>query len=142
MKAILGRKVGMTQVFTEKGEVVPVTVIEAGPCYVTQVRTIEKDGYSAVQLGFDQVEQKRLTKGELGHLRSANAVPLRSLREFRAYKNDAIDWQAGDKVLADVFAVGDVVDILAGGYAQEVIAAFKFVQIMFFAFEQHAARLS
>ncbi len=111
MKGIIGRKIGMMQVFTEKGNVVPVTVIEAGPCYVTQVRTVEKDGYAAVQLGFDEVKPRRLTKGELGHLRTKNVVSLRTLREFRAYRNDKIEWQVGQKIVADVFAAGDVIDV-------------------------------
>lgn len=111
MKGIIGRKIGMMQVFTEKGNVVPVTVIEAGPCYVTQVRTVEKDGYAAVQLGFDEVKPRRLTKGELGHLRTKNVVSLRTLREFRAYRNDKIEWQVGQKIVADVFAAGDVINV-------------------------------
>jgi len=111
MKGIIGRKIGMTQVFTDKGNVVPVTVIEAGPCYVIQIRTLEKDGYASVQLGFDEVKPKRLTKGELGHLRKKNLAPLRTLREFRAFRNDKIEWQVGQKISADVFAAGDVVDV-------------------------------
>ena len=99
------------QIFTEKGHVVPVTVIEAGPCHVTQVRTVEKDGYSSVQLGFGEVKPRRLTKGELGHLSAKKVLPLRTLREFRAYRNDKIEWQVGQKITADVFAAGDVVDV-------------------------------
>ena len=91
MKGIIGRKIGMMQVFTEKGQVVPVTVIEAGPCYVIQMRTLEKDGYVSVQLGFDEVKPRRLTKGELGHLSTKKLLPLRTLREFRAYRNDKIE---------------------------------------------------
>ncbi len=111
MKSLIGKKIGMTQIFTEKGNVVPVTVIEAGPCFVTQVRTMDKDGYSAVQLGFEEVKPRRLTKGELGHLRKQKIAPLRTLREFRAYRNDKIEWQVGQKLTADVFAAGDVVDV-------------------------------
>jgi large subunit ribosomal protein L3 len=83
MAAIIGRKIGMTQLFREGGPRVPVTVIEAGPCPVTAVRDRERDGYAAVQLGFDEVEERRLTKGELGHLRKSGAAPLRTLVEFR-----------------------------------------------------------
>lgn len=111
MKGIIGRKIGMTQVFTDKGNIVPVTVIEAGPCYVIQIHTLEKDGYASVQLGFDEVKPNRLTKGELGHLRKKNLAPLRTLREFRAFRHDKIEWQIGQKITADVFAAGDVVDV-------------------------------
>lgn len=111
MKGILGRKVGMTQLLTERGVVVPVTVIEAGPCYVTQIKTTEKDGYSAIQLGYQETKPKRLTKGEVGHLRrrNANLPALRILREFRL-KNVA-DYKVGQKILADMFIVGVLVDI-------------------------------
>ena len=111
MKGIVGRKVGMTQLLTEKGVVVPVTVIEAGPCYVTQVKTAEKDGYTAIQLGYQETKPKRLTKGETGHLRrrNANLPALRILREFRV--KNAADYRVGQKVLADMFIVGEFVDV-------------------------------
>ena len=83
LKGLIGKKIGMTQIFDETGVAIPVTLIEAGPCYVTQVRTPEKDGYSAVQLGFEEVKPKRLTGGELGHLKRKDLPPLRFLREFR-----------------------------------------------------------
>ena len=83
MAALLGKKIGMTQLFAEDGKVDRVTVIEAGPCHVTAIRTHERDGYEAVQLGFDEVKEKRLTKGELGHLKKADAPALRHLVEFR-----------------------------------------------------------
>ncbi len=82
-KGLIGKKIGMTQIFDENGAAVPVTLIEAGPCYVTQVRTPDQDGYSAVQLGFVEVKPKRLTGGEMGHLKRNNVPPLRFLREFR-----------------------------------------------------------
>lgn len=112
VKGILGRKVGMTQVLTARGTVVPVTVIEAGPCYVTLIKTAEKDGYTAVQLGYTETKPRRLTKGEVGHLRKRNAnLPmLRVLREIRV--RDAGDVQVGQKLLADVFAAGERVDIM------------------------------
>lgn len=111
MKGILGRKVGMTQLLTARGTVVPVTVIEAGPCYVTLVKTLEKDGYTAVQLGYQETKPRRLTKGEVGHLRrrNANLPSLRVLREIRM--KNIVDFQVGQKLLADVFAAGERVDV-------------------------------
>lgn len=111
MKGILGRKVGMTQLLTEKGVVVPVTVIEAGPCFVTQIKTPERDGYSAIQLGYQETKPRRLTRGEIGHLRrrNANLSALRVLREIRM-KNTA-DFTVGQKLLADIFAAGERVDV-------------------------------
>lgn len=111
MKGILGRKVGMTQLLTAKGTVVPVTVIEAGPCFITQIKTLEKDGYTAVQLGYEETKPKRLTKGELGHIRrrNANTPALRVLREIRV--NALTDYTVGQKLLADVFAAGERVDV-------------------------------
>jgi large subunit ribosomal protein L3 len=109
VKAILGKKVGMTQVFNEQGEAVPVTVIEAGPCYVTQIKTLERDGYEAVQLGFEEVKPQRLSGGEKGHLDRNNVPPLRHVREFRMRD---IDVEEGQRLLADVFEVGDWVDVI------------------------------
>ncbi len=108
VNGLLGRKVGMTQIFTADGRVVPVTVIEAGPCYVTQIRTVENDGYQAVQLGFEAV--KRVTGPARGHLQRAKAPMLRHLREFRAA--DVADVALGQKVDASVFRVGDLVDVV------------------------------
>ncbi len=112
MKGILGRKVGMTQVILDNGEVVPVTVIEAGPCYITQVRTEERDGYRAVQLGFEETKRKHLTKGQLGHLNKNNLPPLRHLREFRLSSRDETDYEIGDMIKADVFEPGERVDVV------------------------------
>ena len=110
LKGLIGKKIGMTQIFDEAGLAIPVTLIEAGPCYVTQVRQPAADGYSAVQLGFDEVKPKRLTGGELGHLKRNNLPPLRFLREFRD-KNPEL--QEGDKVTVDtVFNVGEHVDVI------------------------------
>jgi len=111
MKGILGRKVGMTQIFDEKGNVIPVTVIEAGPCWVTQVRTAERDGYVAIQLGFGETKPKRLTQGQIGHLKRNNLAPLRYLREFRI-KNGDVDVQEGQQIKADVFTPGERVDVI------------------------------
>ncbi len=108
LKGLLGKKIGMTQIFDDDGVAIPVTLIEAGPCYVTQVRKPEVDGYSAVQLGFGEIKPKRLTGGELGHLKQNNLPPLRFLREFRA-KDPEI--QEGAQLKADVFALGERVDV-------------------------------
>ena len=107
MRGILGRKVGMTQLYDASGAVVPVTIIDAGPCYVTQVKTIDTDGYNAVQVGYDEVPERKLTKGERGHLSKATAPTLRELREFR-YEN-APTYALGDVIKADVFKEGDIV---------------------------------
>ncbi len=110
-KGLIGKKIGMTQIFDESGAAIPVTVIEAGPCFVTQVRTPEHDGYAAVQLGFEEVHQKKLTGGELGHLKrdNLNMPPLRILREFRTKEAGV---KAGEKVDVTSFAVGEHVDVI------------------------------
>lgn len=110
MKGLIGRKVGMTQIFDEAGRSLPVTLIEAGPCYVTQVRQPLRDGYSAVQLGFGEAPARRLAGGELGHLTRSQLPPLRFLREFRL--PDSGELKEGDKVTVAVFAVGDRVDVI------------------------------
>jgi len=109
LKGLICRKIGMTQIFDEQGVACPVTIIEAGPCYVTQIRTPEKDGYSAVQLGFGELHPKRLTGGELGHLKTREIPPLRFLREFRSKK---VDVNIGDKVTVEAFDVGERVDVI------------------------------
>jgi large subunit ribosomal protein L3 len=108
LKGLIGKKVGMTQIFDEQGVAQPVTIIEAGPCFVTQVRNSEKDGYSAIQLGFGEVHPKRLSGGELGHLNSKNLSPLRYLREFRSKESVNV----GDKLTVDAFTVGEKVDVI------------------------------
>ena len=108
-KAIIGKKVGMTQIFDEAGKVIPVTVIEAGPCTVVQKKTEEKDGYNAVQLGYGDVADKKLTKPELGHLKKAGEARKRTLKEFKLANCDALN--VGDEVKVDVFAEGDRVDV-------------------------------
>src|SRR3954449_11634496 len=108
MPAILARKLGMTQVFTEEGNVERVTVLEAGPCPVTGIRTLERDGYEAVQLAFGAVKEKHLTKAELGHLRKADAPPSKHLAEFR---DEAGELQVGDLVRADTFEAGQRVKV-------------------------------
>ena len=108
-QAIIGKKVGMTQIFGEKGEVIPVTVIEAGPCYVVQKKTVENDGYAAVQLGFETVKEKKLSKPEIGHLKKAGVGMLKVLKEFRYDDDSAMN--VGDTVTADVFKAGDRIDV-------------------------------
>jgi large subunit ribosomal protein L3 len=109
MKGIIGRKLGMTQIFDESGIVTPVTIIEAGPCFVTQVRTPERDGYSAIQLGFEEAKPKRLTGGELGHLRKHQLPSLRFLREV--HMEDVSGYTEGQRVTVDIFQPGEVVDV-------------------------------
>jgi len=118
MSAILGKKLGMTQIFREDGEVVPVTVIEAGPCPVTAIRREERDGYSAVQLAFDEVKESKLTKAELGHLAKADAPPMRVLVEFRDAEIPAAEGEEGDgevklgqQVTVDAFEEGQKVKV-------------------------------
>ncbi len=108
LKGLIGKKIGMTQIFDDKGVAHPVTIIEAGPCYVTQVRLPERDGYAAVQLGFGEIHPKKLAAGELGHLKTNNLSPLRFLREFRTKETANI----GDKLTVDVFQVGENVDVV------------------------------
>jgi large subunit ribosomal protein L3 len=109
LKGLIGKKIGMTQIFDEQGVAQPVTLIEAGPCYVTQIRQPEKEGYSAVQLGFGEINPKRLTGGELGHLKANEIPPLRILREFRV-KNPEL--AIGEKVTVETFTLGERVDVI------------------------------
>ena len=108
-KAIIGKKVGMTQIFDESGKVIPVTVVEAGPCVVTQKKTVETDGYVAVLVGFGAVAEKKLSKPEAGHLKKAGVAPKKYLKEFKL--DGAADMNVGDEVKADTFASGDKIDV-------------------------------
>ena len=108
MAALLGKKLGMTQVFQEDGRVERVTVVEAGPCHVTGIRTFERDGYEAVQLAFGAVKEKALNKPLLGHLKKADAPALKTVKEFR---DEAAEWQVGDTVTVEVFEKGDTVKV-------------------------------
>lgn len=108
-KAILGTKVGMTQIFGENGVVIPVTVVQAGPCVVVQKKTVETDGYDAVQVGFGEVKEKHLTKPQMGHFKKANVANKKYLREFRL--SDISGLNVGDEIKADVFAAGDKIDV-------------------------------
>ena len=108
MKAIIGKKIGMTQIFDEKGTVIPVTAIQAGPCVVAQVKTVETDGYNAVQLGFGEIKDKHINKPEAGHFKKAGITNKKHLREFRV---NSIDVAVGDEVKVDVFAAGEKIDV-------------------------------
>lgn len=109
-KAIIGRKLGMTQVFSVDGKVIPVTVVEAGPCPVVQLKTVEKDGYQAVKLGFDEVKEGDLNKPELGQFKKAGVAPQKVLKEFRL--QDVAAYEIGKTVTVDTFAAGDKVDVV------------------------------
>ncbi|MFR1809235.1 MAG: 50S ribosomal protein L3, partial [Pygmaiobacter massiliensis] len=108
-KGIIGKKLGMTQLFDEKGKVVPVTIIEAGPCVVVQKKTVESDGYEAVQLGYGDISAKKVSKPAKGHFDKADVAPKRTLREFRLDDISAVT--VGDIVKADTFAAGDHIDV-------------------------------
>ncbi|MEG0769385.1 MAG: 50S ribosomal protein L3 [Ruthenibacterium sp.] len=121
-KGIIGKKIGMTQIFDENGKVVPVTVVEAGPCTVVQKKTVESDGYVAVQLGFGDIAAKKVTKPAKGHFDKAEVAPKKMLREFRLADITAIN--IGDIIKADVFASGDSIDVVGTskgkGYAGSI----------------------
>ena len=108
-KALIGKKLGMTQIFDENGVAIPVTVIEAGPCTVVQVKTTETDGYDAVQLGYGEVKENKVNKPEKGHFTKGNVKPTKHLREFRV--DNASEVKVGDEIKVDIFAEGDTVDI-------------------------------
>ena len=108
-KALIGKKIGMTQIFDEKGKVVPVTVVEAGPCVVSQVKTVETDGYTAIQMGFGDIKPKHVTKPLQGHFKKADVAPKRILKEFRF--DDCSAFELGQIIKADVFETGDKVDV-------------------------------
>ncbi|MEF9989810.1 MAG: 50S ribosomal protein L3 [Christensenellaceae bacterium] len=109
MKAILGEKIGMTQIFSEDGRVIPVTVVKAGPCVVVQKKTVETDGYNAVQVGYGDIKEKNVNRPTKGQYKKISAAPMRYMREFRA--NDEIDIEAGAQIKADVFEKGEMIDV-------------------------------
>ncbi len=123
LKGLIGRKIGMTQIFDESGRAIPVTLLEAGPCFVSQVKDVETDGYSAVQLAFGEVKPKRLSKAELGHLKTNNLPPVRVLREFRTKKIE--DVNPGDELKASVFAAGEYVDVIGTSKGKGFAGAMK-----------------
>ena len=122
-KGIIGKKVGMTQIFDEKGNVVPVTVVEAGPCVVVQKKTVENDGYAAVQLGFGDLRPAQVNKPMQGHFNKSDVAPKRTLREFRFADCDSVN--VGDIVKADTFAVGDHVDVVGTSKGKGYAGAIK-----------------
>jgi len=111
MNGIIGKKIGMTQLFDTEGNCIPVTVVQAGPCFVTQIKSPERDRYSAVQLGFESVPERKLNKPEKGHLERSGVSPLRTLREFRVSEEDAAALTLGQQVDVSMFKPGDFVDI-------------------------------
>jgi len=111
MKAILGEKIGMTQVFTEDGRVVPVTVVKAGPCVIVQKKTVETDGYNAIQVGFGEIKEKNVNKPRKGHFAKVKAVPTRYLREFLT--GEPSELEAGSEIKADIFEAGEKIDVSA-----------------------------
>ncbi|MFN2196729.1 MAG: 50S ribosomal protein L3 [Anaerolineales bacterium] len=121
-KGLIGKKIGMTQIFDDSGAAIPVTIIEAGPCYVTQMRSVGNDGYDAVQLGFQEVHPRRLTGGELGHLKRKELPPLRFLREFRVKDGDL---KIGEKLTVEVFAKDDMVDVIGTSKGKGFAGAVK-----------------
>jgi large subunit ribosomal protein L3 len=122
-KGILGKKLGMTQVFTEEGNVVPVTVIQAGPCVVLQKKDVENDGYVAVQLGFDEKKEKNTTKPALGHVKKAGTTPKRYIKEFRDV--DLSQYEVGQVITADLFAEGEYVDVTGTSKGKGTLGAIQ-----------------
>lgn len=122
-KAIIGKKMGMTQIFDEKGNVVPVTVIEAGPCTVVQKKTVENDGYAALQYGFGAVSDKHVTKPLKGHFEKSEVAACRTLREFRLEDTDSAN--VGDIIKADIFAAGDHIDVVGTSKGKGYAGAIK-----------------
>ena len=123
VKGIIGKKIGMTQIFDANGKVIPVTVVEAGPCPVVQKKTVEVDGYAAVQLAYSEVSKKNVTKPELGHFAKAGITPKRHLKEFRFADTSA--FEVGSVVKADVFAAGDKVDVIGTSKGKGTAGAIK-----------------
>jgi len=121
-KGLIGKKIGMTQVFDESGSALPVTLLEAGPCFVTQIRTSQRNGYSAVQLGYGEIKTKKLTGGELGHLKRNNLPPLKFLREFKSSNPEV---KEGDKVDVTQFEVGRRVDVIGTSKGKGFAGAVK-----------------
>ena len=122
-KAIIGKKIGMTQIFDESGKVIPVTVVEAGPCVVVQKKTVENDGYESVQLGFGDVKVQRVNKPTKGHFDKADVACKKTLKEFRL--DDCSTLNVGDLIKADTFAVGDVVDVVGTSKGKGFAGAIK-----------------
>ena len=123
VKGLIGKKIGMTQLFDESGKVVPVTVVEAGPCTVVMKKTVENDGYEAVQLGFGNIKVQRVTKPMKGHFGKADTAPKKSLREFKL--DDTGTLNVGDIIKADIFAPGDIVDVVGTSKGKDTAGVVK-----------------
>lgn len=122
-KGLIGKKIGMTQLFDENGKVIPVTVVEAGPCTVVQKKTVETDGYEAIQVGYGDVKIQRVNKPDAGHFKKANVAPKKVLKEFRL--EDLSAYNVGDTIKADVFAAGDRVDVVGTSKGKGTAGAIK-----------------
>lgn len=122
-KGLIGKKIGMTQLFDENGKVIPVTVVEAGPCTVVQKKTVENDGYAAVQIGFGDVKVQRVNKPMAGHFKKADVAPKKVLKEFRLEDTESVN--VGDVLKADVFAAGDRVDVVGTSKGKGTAGAIK-----------------
>lgn len=122
-KGILGKKLGMTQIFTDDGHAIPVTVIEAGPCVVVQKKALEKDGYYAIQLGFGDIRERLVNKPDMGHFKRHKVRPVRYLREFRA--SEDLPHEVGSEIKADIFSEGDLVDITGTSIGKGFAGAIK-----------------
>ena len=122
-KALIGKKIGMTQIFDEKGNVIPVTVVEAGPCNVVMKKTVENDGYEAVQLGFGDVKVQRVNKHMMGHFKKNDVAPKKTLKEFKL--DDISSVNVGDTLKADIFAVGEKVDVIGTSKGKGTAGAIK-----------------
>ncbi len=122
-KGLIGKKIGMTQLFDENGKVIPVTVVEAGPCTVVQKKTVETDGYEAIQVGYGDVKIQRVNKPDAGHFKKANVAPKKVLKEFRL--EDLSEYKVGDTIKADVFAAGDKVDVVGTSKGKGTAGAIK-----------------
>ena len=122
-KALIGKKIGMTQIFDEKGNVIPVTVVEAGPCNVVMKKTVENDGYEAVQLGFGDVKVQRVNKPMMGHFKKNDVAPKKTLKEFKL--DDISSVNVGDTLKADIFAVGEKVDVIGTSKGKGTAGAIK-----------------
>ena len=122
-KALIGKKIGMTQIFDEKGNVVPVTVVEAGPCVVSQIKTVENDGYASVQIGYGDMKAHKVNKPMKGHFDKADVAPKKTLKEFKLADMASIN--VGDTIKADIFAVGDKVDVVGTSKGKGTAGAIK-----------------
>ena len=109
MSGIIGKKIGMTSIYDEAGKIIPVTIVEAGPCVVTQVKTVEKDGYEALQIAFGEKKEKHTTKPEMGHFKKANTTPKRKVVEFKEFEGD---YKLGDAITVELFQEGEFVDVV------------------------------